>query len=153
MWAIGCKDWITGWEVINVLPVNIIQETLQILVFWCHLSIHQVHQELCLKYSFFGRQKMKYLRDHSSNFKNQAHSEILSLRAFSWAIINYFLRKFKFYCELHDKIKMNETPTKIKWKITCMPFLQCICIFQVLKVLLIKICKIQPPNLSFLVLV
>ena len=47
---------------------------------------------------------------------------------------------------LTDNIKIDRIPTKLKWK-TC-PFY---IVFQVLKVLLIKLCKIQPPNLLFLV--
>ena len=46
---------------------------------------------------------------------------------------------------LMDNIMMERIPTKIKWKMLFYT------VFQVLKLLLMKNCKIQPPDLSFLV--
>ena len=47
---------------------------------------------------------------------------------------------------LTDKSKINRIPTKVKLKNTYLFH----SVFQVLNVLLIKICKIQPPDLLFL---
>ena len=69
--------------------LNIIQETTKILVFWCHFMY--VYSPRIVKILFFVIQKMKYLRNCSSNFKNQTHSEILLLRAFKWAVCNWLL--------------------------------------------------------------
>ena len=51
---------------------------------------------------------------------------------------------------LMDNIKMDRIPTKFKWKINTCPFY---ILFQVLKVIFIKICKIHPLDLLFLVFV
>ena len=47
---------------------------------------------------------------------------------------------------LTDNITMDRMPTKIKWKVHTFFYIVC----QVLKVLLIKICKMQPADLLFL---
>ena len=57
--------------------------------------------------------------------------------------IMYIKQKKPYPLFLTDNIKMDRIPTKIKWKIHAL-------LFQVLKVFLIKLCKIQLPDLLFL---
>ena len=67
------------------------------------------------KWKFFQVQKFKYLWNHLFKFKKQAHSKILLLRAFKWAINELLLKKLKFQCGQPKNDKLKIKITKEQW--------------------------------------
>ena len=82
-----------------------LQKSFQKSYFWCHFRYVSSLYVFAKKTLFFGALKFKYLQNRFAKFKKWAHSEIHSLRAFTWCKNQIILIKFQFWLTSLSTVK------------------------------------------------